>query len=81
MWTRLHKKGHGAFNCEIWYSDEGKYWIKIYIYGKIVELTGDYETLNRKLNEFSVLWNNMVDTLDLIEEVQNPHKHKSHKDR
>lgn len=70
-WNRLEKQGAGAFSYEIWYNFlEKRYWLKVFVYGKVIELSGDYDTLNKKLDEFSTMWNRMVDTIDFI--------HKAH---
>lgn len=74
-WIRLHKQGKGAFNCEVYVKQDGSrlhYWIKLYIYNKVAELSGDYETLTKKMEEFAELWNELQDVIDAMERDLKP---------
>lgn len=60
-WNRIFRSGVGAFGYEIYEHTENpdRFLVKVFVYDAEIKLSGDYETLSRKIAELSKIFKNL----------------------
>lgn len=59
-WNRIYRDGVGRFGYEI-YEDttSNKFLVKVFIYESKINISGDYETISRKISEVAEIFNKL----------------------
>lgn len=66
MYKREYGEIHGAFGYEVYIDRERKrVMAKIFVYENVIKITGDYDTIMRKIRELKETINKLEELLDI----------------